>query len=91
MPVEWIEHLPEIVGGIVLAGFAWGFRNWSNTLEKTSDKILNKLENLQTTFTEHRLATEKRVTRVEAELEAVQKVVDKACLRIEKSKNNPEN
>ena len=77
MPEQWMEHLPEIVGGVVLAGFAWGFRTWSHTLEKTSDKILNKLDALQNAFHEHKLTTEKRVTKIETEVQGIQKYIDR--------------
>ena len=84
MPEEWIAHLPQIIVGMALAGFAWGFKGWSRSLEKTSDKILNKLEQLTIAFNEHRLLTEKRVTKVEAELSILQKIIDKLLQALER-------
>lgn len=65
--------LPEIIVGIILGGFAWAFKGWSAAIERASEKILERLDKLSSTFQEHRLLVEKRVTKVETELEALRR------------------
>lgn len=60
--------LPELLVGIVLGGFAWAFKGWSAAIERASEKILDRLDRLTSTFQEHRLLVEKRVTKVETEV-----------------------
>lgn len=71
-----ITFLPEILVSVFLGGLAWAFRSWSRTIERTSDKILNKLESLTTAFNEHRLRIENRVTKVEAQVIALEKRIE---------------
>jgi glutathionyl-hydroquinone reductase len=68
--------LPEIIVGIVLGGFAWAFKGWSAAIERASEKILERLDRLTSTFQEHRLLVEKRVTKVETEIEALKRRFD---------------
>lgn len=61
----------QIFVGVVLIVFGAAFRSWSATLKGVSDKILSKLEYLSHEFHEHRVDVEKRVTRVETQVEAL--------------------
>lgn len=63
------EHLGEIIVGVVLGLLTLSFRNWSQTLERTTNSILNKLADLQRDFNQHRVDVERRVTRVETKLD----------------------
>ncbi len=63
------EHVGELIVGLVLVVFAFAFRNWASTINRTSDKILQKLEALATEFHRHRLETENRVTRCETKVD----------------------
>lgn len=68
--------LPEVVVGIVLGGFAWAFKGWSAAIERASEKILERLDRLTSTFQEHRLLVEKRVTKVETEIQDLKRRFD---------------
>ena len=68
--------LPELIVGVVLGGFAWAFKGWSAAIERASEKILERLDRLTSTFQEHRLLVEKRVTKVETEVESLKKRFD---------------
>ena len=65
--------LPELIVGVVLGGFAWAFKGWSMAIERASEKILERLDRLTSTFQEHRLLVEKRVTKVETEVESLKR------------------
>ena len=65
--------LPEILMGIILGGFAWAFKGWSAAVERASEKILERLDRLTATFQEHRLLVEKRVTKVETEVDSLKR------------------
>jgi hypothetical protein len=65
--------LPELIIGLVLGGFAWAFKGWSTAIERASEKILERLDRLTSTFQEHRLLVEKRVTKVETEIESLKR------------------
>ena len=73
--------LPELIVGIVLGGFAWAFKGWSATIERASEKILERLDRLTSTFQEHRLLVEKRVTKVETEIESLKRRFDLCDIR----------
>ena len=76
MPVDIPTILPEIIVGIVLGGFAWAFKGWSATIERASEKILERLDRLTSTFQEHRLLVEKRVTKVETEVDSLKRRIE---------------
>lgn len=78
---ELTNLLPEIIIGIVLGGFAWAFKGWSTAIERASEKILERLDRLTSTFQEHRLLVEKRVTKVETELGDLKRRMDVCDLR----------
>ena len=65
------NYIGELAVTTVLALLAWSFRSWSSTLEKTTDKILNKLADLQRDFNQHRVDVERRVTRVETKIDII--------------------
>ena len=73
--------LPELVVGVVLGGFAWAFKGWSAAIERASEKILERLDRLTLTFQEHRLLVEKRVTKVETEVESLKRRFDMCDLQ----------
>ena len=73
--------LPEILVGIVLGGFAWAFKGWSAAIERASEKILERLDRLTATFQEHRLLVEKRVTKVETEIQDLRRRFDMSDLQ----------
>jgi len=66
-----VEYVGEVVVGIVLALLTLSFRNWSQTLERTTNSILDKLAELQRDFNQHRVEVERRVTRVETKVDLV--------------------
>ena len=74
--------LPELIIGIVLGGFAWAFKGWSAAIERASEKILERLDRLTSTFQEHRLLVEKRVTKVETEVETLKRKFEMCDIRI---------
>lgn len=74
--------LPELIIGVVLGGFAWAFKGWSAAIERASEKILERLDKLTSTFQEHRLLVEKRVTKVETEVETLKRKVELCDLRL---------
>jgi hypothetical protein len=76
---EIIGVLPELFVGIFLGGLTWAFKNWANTIERSSDRIISKLETLANAFHEHRLRTENRMTKVEAEIVALEKRMSVLC------------
>ena len=77
MPIDVSGFIPEIITGLVLGGFAWAFKAWSNSVSEASERILEKLEKLSATFDEHRLKTENRVTKVETEVYTINKRLDR--------------
>lgn len=83
------NYIPEIITGTILLGFAWAFRGWSTTLDKTSTKIIEKLEALSKEFHEHRVLTENRVTKSEVELANLNKLLDRCITR--KNQETPKN
>ncbi len=66
--------LPELIIGVVLGGFAWAFKGWSAAIER--------LDRLTSTFQEHRLLVEKRVTKVETEVETLKRKFEMCDIRI---------
>lgn len=66
-----VEYIGEIIVGVVLALLSLSFRNWSATLERTTNSILSKLAELQRDFNQHRVEVERRVTRVETKVDLV--------------------
>lgn len=70
---ELVDILPQLIVGVVLGGFAWAFKGWSATIERASEKILERLDKLTATFQEHRLLVEKRVTKVETEVDILKR------------------
>jgi hypothetical protein len=86
---EILNHFPELMLGIVLGGFAWAFKNWSGTIERTSDKIIGKMELLTTAFNEYRIRTENRVTKVEAQVAALEKRLDVCAVKSKNEENQP--
>ena len=73
--------IPELIVGVVLGGFAWAFKGWSAAIERASEKILERLDRLTSTFQEHRLLVEKRVTKVETEIESLKRRFDLCDMR----------
>lgn len=71
--MDLTQYLPEIIVGLTIGGFAWAFKSWSATLERSSERIIEKLDKLAMTFQEHRLVVEKRVTRIETEVEGLKR------------------
>ena len=66
-----VEYIGEIIVGVVLGLLTLSFRNWSQTLERTTNSILQKLADLQRDFNQHRVEVERRVTRVETKVDIV--------------------
>ena len=82
--------LPEIIVGITLGGFAWAFKGWSAAIERASEKILERLDKLTATFQEHRLLVEKRVTKVETEIESLKRRFELCDIQRVAEKQNKE-
>jgi hypothetical protein len=70
---ELTAFIPELIVGIVLGGFAWAFKGWSAAIERASEKILERLDRLTSTFQQHQLLVEKRITKVETEIEGLKR------------------
>ena len=86
-PSMWMQYIPEIMIGIVLIFFAWAFKSLSKSLEDAPNKILEKLDGLTNEFHETRLQVEKRVTKVETEVQGIHKRLDR-CEIIKKNNNS---
>ena len=63
-----IEHLGELLVGVVLMLLAWGFKAWSVSIKEATITILDKLDYLTKEFHQHRIDIERRVTRVETKV-----------------------
>lgn len=70
---KWAGEL--LVAG-VLALFAWGFKAWSSNLKDAKDTVIRSVEGilqgqreLSKEFQEHRVLTERRVTRIETKVD----------------------
>ncbi len=74
---NFFSVIPEIVVGLILAGFAWAFRSWAETLRNSSEKILEKLERLARDFHSHKIINENRLTSVESELKAIERDISR--------------
>ena len=79
--MDLVTLFPEIIVGLIVGGFAWAFKGWSATIERASEKIIEKLDKLSSTFQEHRLLVEKRVTKVETEIESLKRRFDMCDLQ----------
>lgn len=75
--MDFYQLLPELVYGLILGAFAWAFNRWADTLRRSSQEILAKLEKLGVEFHKHKIENENRMTRVEAELKAIEKNVER--------------
>lgn len=64
-----LNHLGELVVGIVLTVFGFGFRSWSNTISESTRTIIAELKTVSRDLHNLRIETERRVTRVETKLE----------------------
>ena len=73
-----------------MGGFAWAFKGWSATIERASEKIIEKLDKLSSTFQEHRLLVEKRVTKVETEVDAIRRRIELCDLKIARQEHSEE-
>lgn len=73
-------HLGEVIVGVVLLVFGWAFQTWAKNLktsseqwgaqlQRSTDRILTKLEGLVKEFHDHRVDIENRVTRVETKVD----------------------
>jgi hypothetical protein len=62
------SYLSEIIIGGVLGGFAWAFRAWASTIRETSERILERLDEVSQELHKHRLNNAERLARVEAEI-----------------------
>ena len=67
--MELTNYIGEIVGGVVLALLAWGFKSWSQSIRSATTEILARLDYLTKEFHQHRIDVERRVTRVEVLVE----------------------
>lgn len=68
----WIaEYGSQLVIGLILIVFGAAFKSWSTTLKDVTEKILGKLDYLTKEFHQHRVDVEKRVTRVETQVESL--------------------
>lgn len=72
------NFIPEIIVGVILAGFAWSFRGWSKVIDSRAGDILNKLEKLSKELHEHRLEYEKRATTLEVEVRTLERRITRA-------------
>jgi len=84
--LEIIGLIPQALVGLVLAGFAWAFKSWASIVKESSNVILEKLETLYAEFHNHRLDTEKRITRNETKLYEMERRIDRTEA-IEKKRN----
>jgi len=84
---SFVPYIPEIVVGVILLGFTWSFKGWSNTLRETSEQILDKLEKLSVEFHGHKVENEGRVTRLETELDNLTKQIDRCLIRAAKGRD----
>jgi hypothetical protein len=72
------SYFREIVLGTFFTVLAWAFKSWADSLKEAisaartmSSTILHKLDILVSDFHNHRVVTERRITRVETKLEQV--------------------
>lgn len=76
--VDLVAIAPNLIVGLVLAGFAWAFRSWSESIKGSTQVILNELKGLSLEFHKHRIDYEKRATKVEVELAALERRITRA-------------
>jgi UDP-glucose 6-dehydrogenase len=72
----FINHLGELMVGMVLAVFGFAFKSWSRAISESTTKIINELKNLSAEFHKHRIEVERRVTRIETKVDEIEKRVD---------------
>ena len=68
-----MEYVTEVVVGIVMGGFAWAFRAWASTIRETSERILERIDELTRELHTHRLNNAERLTRVESEIKHLER------------------
>ena len=66
------EHFGELIVGLVLFVFGWGFNSWSKALQKTSREFATMVVEFQ----RFRLESEKRLTRIETQLDTITRRVN---------------
>ena len=74
------EHLGELMVGMVLGMFGWGFRSWSQalmswkkTVENSTTSVLDKLDHLINDFQDHKLESERRISKLETKVEQMER------------------
>ena len=68
------EHFGELVVGIVLAVFGWGFTSWSQTLSRSTKDIIARFSNFMMDYHNHKIESERRITKLETQVEELEKM-----------------
>lgn len=76
MPDLLVNHIGELMVGMVLAVFGYAFKSWSRAITDSTAKIIAELKGLSTEFHKHRIDVERRVTRIETKVDEIEKRVD---------------
>lgn len=69
------QFASEIIAGLILVFAAIAFRQWATGLRAHTGAILRKLDTLAEELHAHRLANERRLTRVERDMHHVTKAL----------------
>lgn len=66
------DYLFEIIVGIFVAGFTWGFRSWASAIRESTESILEKLEAVTKEIHSHRLETATNSARTDERLKSLE-------------------
>jgi len=71
------EHFGEIIAGLVLVVFGWGFTSWSTTLSNSTTDIISKFTGFINDYHKHKLESERRLTRMETQVQDLARRLEK--------------
>lgn len=91
MPLDFLQqHAGELIVGIVLGIFGLSFRSWAQmlgswktTVEKSTGRVFDSIESLATDYHNHKVESERRIARLEAKVEQLERRCEDNAHRLE--------